>query len=193
MTEFKQCLLQLHDQAWGVELRQLHQGVYINSMWRGSQERGRQSNTHDWRRTRGRQLRTRRPRAQDSLERRRYVLELIQDLDRFIAAVRKELELLTVSSPIGNSQERLPRSDHCSDRRRKCRQDQLCQMCPGYEEYAGLPCEQKENVIERISLHCAFDGGRLDPGSIRSEQQNHLAAYRARQICAGHRRGSGST
>lgn len=59
-------------------------------------------------------------------------------------------------------------------------------MCPGYEEHAGLPYEQEENVIERIGLHCASDGSRLDPGSIRPGQEDHLAAYRARQICAGH-------
>lgn len=55
-------------------------------------------------------------------------LELTRDSEWFMASVYRELQLLTVSfSPsIGTHQERLPRSDHCSCRRRKRRQDQLC-------------------------------------------------------------------
>lgn len=59
-------------------------------------------------------------------------------------------------------------------------------MCPRYEEPACLPYEQEENVIERIGLYCASDGSRPDPGSVRPGQEDHLAAYRARQIHASH-------
>lgn len=64
----------------------------------------------------------------------------------------------------GTVQDQLSGSDHCRGGGRRCREDQLYQMCAGHEEPALFHLDQEEDVIGRSGLHRASAGDRSQAG-----------------------------